>query len=49
MTAIKEPIEVSDGTRKTIAAMPAPAPTRQPRIRSVSFSTVSAVVPSETI
>jgi hypothetical protein len=48
-TISKEPIDVRCGSRKTIAASPDPAPIRAPRIRSVSFSIVSAVVPSETM
>ena len=37
-TAIRAPIEVISGIRKTIAAIPAAAPIRQPRMRNVSFS-----------
>lgn len=48
-SAINWPIDDSDGTTNTIAAVPISAPTRQPAIRSVSFSTVSAVVPSDTM
>lgn len=48
-SAISSPIDDSDGTTNTSAAVPISAPTMQPAMRSVSFSTVSAVEPSDTM
>ena len=46
-SAIRCPTDDSDGTKTKSAAVPSSAPTMQPR--SVSFSTVSAVEPSDTM
>ena len=48
-TPINPTTEVIAGITNTTAAVPRSAPARHPAMRSVIFSTVSAVVPSDTM